>query len=259
MMSGGREGTAMGNHLELSNVVMSFNGFRALDGLDLVVGQGELRCLIGPNGAGKTTALDLICGKIRPTSGTVRYKGQVISSLDEHEIARAGVGRKFQVPSVFRELTVSENLSVGHCKQTGVFTNLFRSSVAARNGLEKLAECVGLANQLNVKAGYLSHGQTQWLEIALLLAQDSELILLDEPTAGMTHQETLKTAEICRQLKGRHTIIVVEHDMTFVKEIGDFISVMHLGRMLAEGTVAEIQQDAKVREVYLGSMGIAYA
>ena len=249
----------MDHHLELSNIVKSFNGFRALDGLDLVVSQGDLRCLIGPNGAGKTTALDLICGKIKPTSGTIRYKGKVLSTLDDYEIARAGVGRKFQIPSVFRELTVSENLTVGHCKQTGVFANALRSSAAAREGLEKLAEFVGLADQLGVKAGYLSHGQTQWLEIALLLAQDSELILLDEPTAGMTHQETVRTAEICSRLKGRHTIIVVEHDMGFVKDIGDVISVMHMGRMLAQGTVAEIERDAKVREVYLGSMGIAYA
>jgi urea transport system ATP-binding protein len=249
----------MDSHLELSGIMKSFNGFRAVDEVNLTVGQGELRCLIGPNGAGKTTVLDLICGKIRPSSGTVRYKGKVLSNLDEHVIARAGVGRKFQVPSVFRDLTVSENLTVGHCKQTGVFANVFRSSVSARNGLEKLAEFVGLSAQLNVKAGYLSHGQTQWLEIALLLAQDSELILLDEPTAGMTQHETRKTAEICRRLKGRHTIIVVEHDMTFVKDIGDFISVMHQGRILAEGTVAEIEQDAKVREVYLGTMGMGHA
>lgn len=249
----------MNGHLELSDIVMSFNGFKALDGFELSVRQGELRCLIGPNGAGKTTALDLICGKISPTSGTVRYKDRILSGLDEDEIARAGVGRKFQVPSVFRELTVRENLEVGHCKQTSVFANVFRPSLSAPNGLEKLAEFVGLADQLDVKAGYLSHGQTQWLEIALLLAQDSELILLDEPTAGMTVQETRRTAEICMRLKGQHTIIVVEHDMGFVKDIGDVISVMHQGRLLAEGSVAEIEDHPKVREVYLGTVGIGHA
>ena len=246
-------------HLEIRDVAMVFNGFRALDGLNLSVGQGELRCLIGPNGAGKTTALDLICGKIKPTSGTITYRDKVLSTLDEYQIARTGVGRKFQVPSVFRDLSVRENLEVAHCKQTGVFANLFRASLTERDGLAKLAEFVGLAEQLDLKAGYLSHGQTQWLEIALLLAQDSELILLDEPTAGMTAQETKKTAEICSRLKGRHTIIVVEHDMAFVKLIGDVISVMHQGRLLAEGSVVEIEMDAKVREVYLGTMGIGRA
>jgi urea transport system ATP-binding protein len=246
-------------HLELRDVAMVFNGFRALDSLNLSVGQGELRCLIGPNGAGKTTALDLICGKIKPTSGTITYRDRVLTNLDDYQIARAGVGRKFQVPSVFGELTVRENLEVAHCKQTGVFANLFRATLSERDGLAKLAAFVGLAEQLDLKASYLSHGQTQWLEIALLLAQDSELILLDEPTAGMTTQETKKTAEICSRLKGRHTIIVVEHDMAFVKLIGDIISVMHQGRLLAEGTVTEIERDARVREVYLGSMGIGGA
>lgn len=247
------------SHLELVDIVMSFNGFKAIEGLHLAVSKGELRCLIGPNGAGKTTALDLICGKIRPSSGEIRYAGKVISNLDEYQIARAGVGRKFQVPSVFRQLTVRENLEVANCKQTGVFANVFRPATSGRRELETLAEFVGLGDVLDQQAGYLSHGQTQWLEIALLLAQDSELILLDEPTAGMTIQETHKTAEICNRLKGRHTIVVVEHDMGFVKEIGDVISVMHQGRLLAQGTVAEIERNEKVREVYLGSMGIGHA
>lgn len=247
-------------HLELSDVAVSFNGFKAVNGLSLSVAKGELRCLIGPNGAGKTTALDLICGRIRPTGGSIRYAGRALEQLEDYQIARAGIGRKFQVPSVFRQLTVRENLEVGYCKDTGVFTNVFRSSRSAESdGLEKLADFVGLADKLDHPAGYLSHGQTQWLEIALLLAQNSELILLDEPAAGMTQQETQKTAEICRRLKGQHTIVVVEHDMGFVKEIGDVISVMHQGRLLAEGTVEEIERHPRVREVYLGSVGISGA
>ena len=250
----------MSAHLQLSDVSVSFNGFQAVNGLNLSVNKGELRCLIGPNGAGKTTALDLICGKTKPSHGSIRFKGKELGRLDDYLIARAGVGRKFQVPSVFRQLTVRENLEVGFCKRNGVFANLFRSGRSSEaDGLDKLADFVGLKSYLDAPAAYLSHGQTQWLEIALLLAQDAELILLEEPTAGMTEQETQKTADICNRLKGKHTIIVVEHDMRFVKEIGDVISVMHQGKLLAEGTVAEIEQDAAVRHVYLGSMGISGA
>lgn len=250
----------MTTHLELSNLAVSFNGFKAVDGLNLKVAKGELRCLIGPNGAGKTTALDLICGKTKPTSGSIRYRGQELAQMEEHLIARSGVGRKFQVPSVFKQLTVRENLEVAYCKRTGVFANLVRiGRTPESDGLEKLADFVGLVDFLDHPASYLSHGQTQWLEIALLLAQDSELILLDEPTAGMTSQETQKTADICNRLKGRHTIIVVEHDMGFVKEIGDVISVMHQGSMLAEGRADEVSANQKVREVYLGKVGIGHA
>jgi len=250
----------MTSHLELKDVSVSFNGFQAVDKLSLSVEKGELRCLIGPNGAGKTTALDLICGKTAPSTGSIVYKGTELSNLEEYEIARVGVGRKFQVPSVFRQLTVRENLEVADCKRNSVFSNLFRwAGSTDSDGLNKLAEFVGLSDYLNVPASHLSHGQTQWLEIALLLAQDAELILLDEPTAGMTVQETQKTADICNRLKGKHTIIVVEHDMSFVKEIGDIISVMHQGKLLAEGTVNSIENDPKVRQVYLGSMGISGA
>jgi len=248
------------SHLQLSGIVVEFNGFRAIDGLNLGVGKGELRCLIGPNGAGKTTALDLICGKVRPSAGSVVYGERELSNLDDYQIARAGVGRKFQVPSVFPELTVRENLEVAFCKRTGVFANLFRRGRSDRQEeVERLASFVDLPDHLDEPARFLSHGQTQWLEIALLLAQDAELILLDEPTAGMTAQETQKTADICNRLRGKHTLVVVEHDMGFVKEIGEVISVMHMGKLLAEGTVAEIEQNPKVREVYLGSMGIGHA
>ncbi|MBL8584179.1 MAG: urea ABC transporter ATP-binding protein UrtD [Rhizobiaceae bacterium] len=247
-------------HLNLVDVGVSFNGFKAVNGLTLSVNQGELRCLIGPNGAGKTTALDLICGKTAAMSGSIIYRGQDITALEDYQIARVGVGRKFQIPSVFKQLTVRENLEVAYCKHTGVFSNLMQWSRSSDSGgLAHLAEFVGLADHFDEPADHLSHGQTQWLEIALLLAQDADLILLDEPTAGMTAQETHKTADICQRLKGKHTIIVVEHDMGFVKEIGDIISVMHQGRLLAEGTVAEIEADPKVRQVYLGSAGISGA
>lgn len=248
------------DHLVLKDVIVSFNGFRAVDGLSLSVQRGEMRCLIGPNGAGKTTALDMICGKVKPSSGEIRLEEKRLNDLEEHEIARAGIGRKFQVPSVFRELTVRENLEVAYSRHTGVLANLVRLGGAAdADGLEKLAELVGLQDKLQTVAGHLSHGETQWLEISLILAQDPELILMDEPTAGMTTQETRKTAELFNRLKGRHTLVVVEHDMGFVKEIGEIISVMHQGRLLAEGTVGEIERHPGVKEAYLGSGGITGA
>lgn len=244
----------MTDHLQIRGLGVEFNGFKAVNDLNLSIAQGELRCLIGPNGAGKTTTLDLICGKTRPTHGSIRYRGQEIARLPEYQIARRGIGRKFQVPSVFRQLTVRENLEVGLCKRVSVYANLLRPSRSPESdGLEKLAVFVGLADHLDARASVLSHGQTQWLEIALLMAQDSELILLDEPAAGMTHQETQKTADICNRLKGKHTIIVVEHDMGFVREIAQVVSVMHQGTLLMEGTVDEVSRDQRVRDVYLGS------
>lgn len=247
-------------HLAMRDIVVSFNGFHAIDGFSFGIDKGELRCLIGPNGAGKTTTLDLICGKTKPTSGRIMLSDTDLTDMEEHEIARAGIGRKFQVPSVFEELTVRENLEVAFCRHTGVLANAIRiGQDSDTDGFEELAELVGLQDVMNHPAGNLSHGQTQWLEIALVLAQDPELILMDEPTAGMTRMETQKTAELFNRLKGDHTLIVVEHDMGFVKEIGDIISVMHQGRMLAEGTVSEIEQDMSVKEAYLGSGGITGA
>lgn len=247
-------------HLKMNDVVVEFNGFKAIDNFNFSVDDGELRCLIGPNGAGKTTALDLICGKIKPKSGEVLFKGLWIDDMEEHEIAWAGIGRKFQIPSVFRELTVRENLDVAHSKKNGVWANVIQFGRRDETeGLEKLVELVGLQDELDTVAGHLSHGQTQWLEISLLLAQAPQLILMDEPTAGMTVQETRKTAELFNRLKGRHTLIVVEHDMGFVKEIGEKISVMHQGTMLAEGSVSNIEQNDAVKEAYLGSGGITGA
>ncbi|WP_027579860.1 urea ABC transporter ATP-binding protein UrtD [Bradyrhizobium sp. Ai1a-2] len=250
----------MTTHLDLRDVSVSFNGFRALNGLNMSVRKGELRCLIGPNGAGKTTALDIICGKVKPSAGTVTFDGTALQDLEEHEIARAGVGRKFQVPSVFRDLTVAENLEVARARHPGVWANLrWDIGGAGRADIERLAALVGLAEQLERPAAYLSHGQSQWLEIGMLVAQDAELILMDEPTAGMTVQETRKTADLFARLKGKHTLVVVEHDMSFVKAIGDIISVMHMGQLLAEGTAAEVEAHPEVRRAYLGSGGISNA
>ncbi|MGY3528411.1 urea ABC transporter ATP-binding protein UrtD [Bradyrhizobium sp. USDA 4452] len=250
----------MSSHLDLRDVSVSFNGFKALNSLNMSVRKGELRCLIGPNGAGKTTALDIICGKVKPSAGTVSFDGTALQDLEEYEIARAGVGRKFQVPSVFRELSVSDNLEVARARRTSVLGNLrWNIGHSGREDIERLAELVGLTEQLDRPAAYLSHGQTQWLEIGMLVAQDAELILMDEPTAGMTAQETRKTAELFVRLKGKHTLIVVEHDMGFVKAIGDIISVMHMGQMLAEGTAAEVEAHPEVRRAYLGSGGISHA
>ncbi len=250
----------MSAYLDLSDVCVSFNGFRALNNLNMTVRRGELRCLIGPNGAGKTTALDIICGKVKPTAGAVTFDGTALHALEEHEIARVGVGRKFQVPSVFRELTTGENLAVARSRRPGVLGNLrWETGRARRDEVERLGEMVGLADELDKPASYLSHGQTQWLEIGMLLAQDAALILMDEPTAGMTAQETRKTADLFMRLKGKHTLVVVEHDMGFVKTIGDVISVMHLGQLLAEGTAAEVEAHPEVKRAYLGSGGITNA
>jgi len=250
----------MSSHLVLRDLAVSFNGFMAVNGLDLTISKGELRCLIGPNGAGKTTCLDLICGKVKPTAGSILFNGKHLETLEEYMIARAGVGRKFQVPSVFRELTVRQNLEVAYCNSPGVLSNLVRAPQNEDTaGLETLCGFVGLIDRMEAPAAHLSHGQTQWLEIALLMAQNAELILMDEPTAGMTVQETRKTAEIFNRLKGRHTLIVVEHDMGFVKEIGDSISVMHQGKLLAEGSVSDVEANPLVREAYLGSGGFTHA
>ncbi len=241
----------------MKRVQVEFSGFVAIRDLDFSVDKGELRCLIGPNGAGKTTALDVICGKVRAAEGEILFDGRMINRLEENEIARLGVGRKFQIPSVFRELTVRDNLQVAYCKRPDVLGNLFnRRRRQSDDELEKLAEFVGLKEQFRQPAAELSHGHTQWLEIAMLMAQDAQLFLMDEPTAGMTPVETRKTAELCTRLKGRHTLIVVEHDMGFIKEIADVISVMHQGRLLAQGSVAEIEQDPEVKLAYLGSRGI---
>lgn len=246
--------------LEVRSLEVSFTGFKAVNGLDLTVSKGETRVLIGANGAGKTTTMDLISGKTKSTGGAVYFKDVNITNWSPHKISRIGIGRKFQVPSVFKELTVAENIRVALCPNPGLFSAIshwiWDRDIAH---IEDILNQVGLLDVRFRQAKYLSHGQTQWLEIGMVLAQDPDLILLDEPTAGMTIQETGRTAEIINSLKGKHTILVVEHDMTFVRDISHIITVMHQGKKLAEGTVEQIEKDAKVIEAYLGSGGITHA
>ncbi|MBD0335910.1 MAG: urea ABC transporter ATP-binding protein UrtD [Cyanobacteria bacterium Co-bin13] len=246
--------------LDVRGLEVSFSGLKVVDGLDLTLMPGEVRVLIGANGAGKTTTMDLISGKTKPTGGTILFKGRNITHLPPHEIARAGIGRKFQIPSVFKDLTVTENMQVALCCSPSVFANL--RQCLQRKDQERISTIlhqVGLSHLSREPACNLSHGQTQWLEIGMVLAQSPDLVLLDEPTAGMTVQETRKTAEIINALRGKHTILVVEHDMTFVRDICHIITVMHQGRKLAEGTIEAIESNPEVLEVYLGSGGVIHA
>ncbi|MDW8370676.1 MAG: urea ABC transporter ATP-binding protein UrtD [Geminicoccaceae bacterium] len=240
--------------LYLDGVTVSFDGFKALDSLSLVLEEGELRTVIGPNGAGKTTMMDVITGKTRPDAGTVLFQGGVdLLGLDETAIARLGIGRKFQKPTVFDRLTVEENLELATQGGWGVRRLLAgRLEPEAAERIERTLATVGLAELRHEEAGRLAHGQRQWLEIGMLLVQEPRLILLDEPVAGMSDAETAKTAELILRLKGRHTIVVVEHDMHFVRELGAKVTVLHEGRVLAEGPVEAVQSDPAVVEVYLG-------
>ena len=238
--------------LEIRDLTVQFGGLKAVDNFSLTVERGELRCLLGPNGAGKSTTLDLICGKTGATSGQIIFEGEDITGMKEYRRARMGIGRKFQVPSVFKSLTVLENLEVARSTRSGVLQTLCVFSTPIRGRMEEILDLVGMADLVDIRAGSLSHGQMQWLEIAMLLAQDSKLILMDEPTAGMTINETLRTADIFRRLKGDHTIIVVEHDMQFVREVAERVTVMNRGSLLADGSIGEIEADPQVKAVYLG-------
>ena len=243
--------------LTIDDLSVDFLGLKAVDGVTMIVEQGELRVLLGANGAGKTTLMDLISGKTPSTQGRIHLYDLDITNKPQHVIARAGIGRKFQIPSVFKELTVRQNLEVASCRRRGVLSNLrlgFPNEQTRR--VDEVLETIALLDRADAQAADLSHGETQWLELGLLIVQDPKLLLLDEPTAGMTQSETLKTARIIRDLRGRHTIVVVEHDMAFVREIAERITVMHLGKVLAEGDIAMIENDPKVRAAYLGTKGI---
>jgi len=243
--------------LTIDNIGVAFSGFKAVDGVSMIIDEGELRVLLGANGAGKTTLMDLISGRTKSTEGRVFLRDIDITNLQEHQIARAGVGRKFQIPAVFRDLSVRQNLDVAATGEPSVLRNLrFGLSKARQQRVREIIELTGLGDVLAKRAGDLSHGQMQWLELGMLIAQDPSVILLDEPTAGMTQIETQKTSRIIRELKGKHTILVVEHDMAFVREIAEKISVMHLGKLLAEGSISEIETNQAVRQAYLGSGGI---
>jgi urea transport system ATP-binding protein len=241
--------------LYLDKLTVSFDGFKALNELTLYVDPGELRCVIGPNGSGKTTMMDVITGKTRPDSGTAWFGDTVdLLSLSEPEIARIGIGRKFQKPSVFEQLTVFENLELALAGNRSFLKTLFaRLNLVQRKRIDSVLELIGLADQCDSPAGILSHGQKQWLEIGMLLMQDPELLLVDEPVAGMTPQEIERTARLLQSLAGEHSVVVVEHDMDFVRSIARRVTVLHEGRVLAEGDMDRVQNDPRVIEVYLGA------
>lgn len=240
--------------LYMDDVTVSFDGFRALNRLSLTIDVGELRCIIGPNGAGKTTLQDVITGKTRPDSGSVFF-GQTLdcSKMTEPEIAQAGIGRKFQKPTVFESHSVFENLELALKTDKGIWHSLFgKLSAQQREHIEQVLQTVNLIELRHSPAGLLSHGQKQWLEIGMLLAQEPQLLLLDEPVAGMTDFETERTAELFNSLAGTHSLIVVEHDMDFVAQIARKVTVLHQGAVLAEGSMSEVQSNEQVIEVYLG-------
>ncbi|MDA0824789.1 MAG: urea ABC transporter ATP-binding protein UrtD [Proteobacteria bacterium] len=247
--------TKHGNILYLEDITVSFDGFKALNELTLYIEFGELRCIIGPNGAGKTTMMDVITGKTRPDYGSAFYGQRLdLLRLSEPEIASLGIGRKFQKPTVFPNHTVYENLELAKAADKRVWPTLFRKlSAEERDVLRRNLELIGLAEQAQTPAGTLSHGQKQWLEIGMLLMQNPLLLLVDEPVAGMTKQETEATAELLVRLAGEHSVVVVEHDMEFVRSIARKVTVLHEGSVLAEGSMDDVQNDQKVIEVYLGA------
>ena len=244
-----------GNVLYLRNVTVSFDGFKALDDLTLHVDPGELLCVIGPNGAGKTTMMDVVTGKTRPEHGSVWYGAETnLLTLSEPEIAQFGICRKFQKPTVFDFLTVHENLELALAGEKAFWRTVFaRLSGQDRARIDHVLETTGLEAKRRERAGTLAHGQKQWLEIGMLLMQEPKLLLVDEPVAGMTPQETERTGELLLSLAGRHSVVVVEHDMEFVRSIANRVAVLHEGAVLAEGAMDDVQADPRVIEVYLGA------
>ena len=242
----------MSTLLELRGVSVSFDGFLALNDLNLSLQTGELRAVIGPNGAGKTTFLDVITGKVRPTQGDVLFRGLSLVGTTEHRIARLGIGRKFQTPRVYQNLTARRNLELAVSRRSP-FDLLFRRlDGSSQDRVEHLLGVVGLAPQAQQQAGGLSHGQKQWLEIAMLLAQDPDLLLVDEPVAGLSDEETERTGELLCSLAGDHTVLVIEHDMDFIRNLDSPVTVLHEGHVLCEGSMEAVQSDPRVIEVYLG-------
>ena len=244
----------MSIQLALDGVNRSFDGFKAINNLSLTVEKGELRAVIGPNGAGKTTMMDIITGKTRPDSGKILWNQNVdLTRLDEAGTARLGIGRKFQKPTVFETQTVEDNIALALKDDRSVWATLFhRRTDADTARITDLLDLVKLTDARDAMAGDLSHGQKQWLEIGMLLAQDPELLLVDEPAAGMTDAETMRTAELLRGIAGKHTVVVVEHDMDFVRALNCRVTVLHQGHVLAEGSLDHVSANEKVIEVYLG-------
>ena len=240
--------------LFMEDVSVSFDGFKAINNLNFYVNDGELRCVIGPNGAGKSTMMDIITGKTRPDKGVVTFASDInLLDLDEPEIALAGIGRKFQKPTVFEALTVFQNLELAVAGDRSPFA-LWRHGLnpEQRDSIEEVASTVALTDQMDSLAKILSHGQKQWLEIAMLLVQQPRLLLIDEPVAGMTHQEMERTGQLLTDLAGKHTVVVVEHDMEFVRSLNTRVTVLHQGSVLAEGSMASVQNNREVIQVYLG-------
>lgn len=239
--------------LNIDNVTVSFDGFKALNNLNFAMNEGELRVIIGPNGAGKTTFLDVITGKVKPTEGKAYFKGSDLSKHKEHEISRMGIGRKFQTPRVYLNLSPRENLELSSNREKNVFSTLFRKTpTAEKRSVTGLLETIGLYEKADIPAALLSHGEKQWLEIGMLVAQSPDLLLVDEPVAGLTDEETEKTGNLLLSLAESHSVIVIEHDMEFVRQIARKVTVLHEGSVLCEGTMDEVQNDPKVIEVYLG-------
>jgi|TARA_B110000444_G_scaffold261322_1_gene312619 urea transport system ATP-binding protein len=239
--------------LTISDVSVNFDGFIAIDCLSMCLSPNELRVVIGPNGSGKTTLLDMLCGKTVPTSGSILFNGHELTDMEDYQISRVGVGRKFQSPSIYQNLTVSENLGLSSSADRGVWGTLFRPNSRDVNlQIEAVAEQIFLKEQLQKKAGILSHGQKQWLEIGKLIMQDSELMLLDEPVAGMSPKECELTAALLKEISLGRTLIVVEHDMDFVNLISQTVTVLDQGRILIEGTLDSVRKNRQVIEVYLG-------
>jgi urea transport system ATP-binding protein len=239
--------------LDVQGVTVRFDGFTVLDGLDFSMRRGELRCLIGPNGAGKTTLLDVVTGKTRPESGRILFDGQSdLVGKREAQVVRLGIGRKFQAPSVFGSLTARENLEVAAAFRGGLFGRFRRPDPVQTERVRRTLDEIGLERRADVPAATLAHGERQWLEIGILLVQDLRLLLLDEPVAGMTRAERDRTGDLLRRTARDRTVLVVEHDMAFVRQVADLVTVLHLGKRLAEGPVASVQADPRVIEVYLG-------
>ena len=243
--------------LKVEAVTVSFDGFLVLKGLNFSMERGELRVVIGPNGAGKTTLLDVITGKIQPASGRVLFQPRdsspkSLTSLSEEQIALLGVGRKFQTPNVFKSLTVLDNLQLAAKASRRVLTNMARFGRNGSGRIDEILETIGLAPKAHNIAGLLAHGEKQWLELGMVMLQDPELLLIDEPVAGMTPRESEKTGDLLMAMARKHTLLVIEHDMTFVRQIAQTVTVLDEGQMLCEGTVEEVQKDPKVIQVYLG-------
>jgi urea transport system ATP-binding protein len=239
--------------LAVEDLTVSFDGFKAVDNLTLYLDKNELHVVIGPNGAGKTTVLDLICGKTKSTSGSIKFLNNELTQMAEHEIVRAGVGRKFQTPSIYENLSVLENLEVSYPYGRGVFGSImFKRTSKVLEKIHEIASEIMLHDDLGTEAGLLSHGQKQWLEIGMLLIQDPQLLMLDEPVAGMSVREREQTAVLLNKISQGRSVLVIEHDMDFVERIADKVTVLHQGKILAAGNMKEGQADPKVIEVSLG-------